>query len=86
MASLHALDVIEAGPEHAETIADIIRRSFSARPVLDPPSTATDETADSVRAAWVAAKPMVIVPPHEQPDTWAAGMHRLSMKAASAAQ
>ena len=43
-------------------------------------------TADSVRAAWVAAKPMVIVPPHEQPDTWAAGMHRLSMKAASAAQ
>ena len=45
MASLHALDVIEAGPEHAETVADIIRRSFAARPVLDPPSTATDETA-----------------------------------------
>ena len=51
MASLHALDVIEAAPEHAEIIADIIRRSFAARPVLDPPSTATDETAESVRAS-----------------------------------
>ena len=37
MASLHALDVIEAGPEHAEVVADIIRRSFAARPELDPP-------------------------------------------------
>ncbi len=49
MASLRALDVIDAGPEHAEVIADIVRRSFSARPVLDPPATATQETAEAVR-------------------------------------
>lgn len=44
----HALDVIEAGPEHAELVVDVIRRSFGARPVLDPPSTATDETVESI--------------------------------------
>ncbi|MEH3032678.1 MAG: tRNA (adenosine(37)-N6)-threonylcarbamoyltransferase complex ATPase subunit type 1 TsaE, partial [Aeromicrobium erythreum] len=43
-----ALDVIDAGPEHAEAIVDIIRRSFGARPELDPPSTALDETPESV--------------------------------------
>ncbi|WP_019143590.1 tRNA (adenosine(37)-N6)-threonylcarbamoyltransferase complex ATPase subunit type 1 TsaE [Aeromicrobium massiliense] len=46
-----ALDVVEARPEHAEAMADVIRRSFGARPVLDPPSSATDETAESVRAS-----------------------------------
>jgi tRNA threonylcarbamoyladenosine biosynthesis protein TsaE len=43
-----ALDVIDAGPEHAEAVVDIIHRSFGARPTLDPPSTALDETAESV--------------------------------------
>lgn len=45
-----ALDVVEAEPRHAALVADIIRRSFGARPVLDPPSTATDETTESVAA------------------------------------
>ncbi len=43
-----ALNVIHAGPEHAPQIVDIIHRSFGARPVLDPPSTASEETVESV--------------------------------------
>ena len=43
-----ALDVIDAGPEHAQAVVDIIHRSFGARPTLDPPSTALEETVDSV--------------------------------------
>ena len=45
-----ALNVIEAGPEHAKQVVDIIHRSFGSRPVLDPPSTAMDETEESVAA------------------------------------
>jgi tRNA threonylcarbamoyladenosine biosynthesis protein TsaE len=45
---MRALDVVDAGPEHAEAVVDIIRRSFGARPTLDPPSTALDETVESV--------------------------------------
>jgi tRNA threonylcarbamoyladenosine biosynthesis protein TsaE len=44
----NALNVIDAGPEHAAVIVDIIHRSFGARPPLDPPSTALDETVESV--------------------------------------
>ena len=43
-----ALNVIDARPEHAPQIVDIIHRSFGARPPLDPPSTAADETVESV--------------------------------------
>ncbi|MFT4188855.1 MAG: tRNA (adenosine(37)-N6)-threonylcarbamoyltransferase complex ATPase subunit type 1 TsaE [Aeromicrobium sp.] len=49
MSPLRALDVVEARPEHAAVVADIIRRSFGARRELDPPSTATQETEASVR-------------------------------------
>ena len=45
-----SLNVIEAGPEHAKQVVDIIRRSFGARPTLDPPSTAMDETEESIAA------------------------------------
>jgi len=45
------LNVIDARPEHAPQIVEVIHRSFGARPVLDPPSTALDETVDSVAAA-----------------------------------
>jgi len=44
----NALNVIDAGPEHAAVIVDIIHRSFGARPVLDPPSTALEESVESV--------------------------------------
>ena len=43
-----ALNVIHAGPEHAPQIVDIIHRSFGARPTLDPPSDASEETVESV--------------------------------------
>ncbi|MBM9462033.1 tRNA (adenosine(37)-N6)-threonylcarbamoyltransferase complex ATPase subunit type 1 TsaE [Aeromicrobium sp. YIM 150415] len=45
-----ALDLVEAGPEHAEVIVDVIHRSFAARPALDPPTTAFDETVETVAA------------------------------------
>jgi tRNA threonylcarbamoyladenosine biosynthesis protein TsaE len=45
-----ALEVLEAGPEHAEQVLGVIHRAFSARPVLDPPSTATQESVESVAA------------------------------------
>lgn len=44
-----ALNVIDAGPEHAEQVVDVIHRSFGVRQALDPPSTAMDETVESVR-------------------------------------
>jgi len=54
------LNVIEAGPEHAEQVVDVIHRSFGARPVLDPPSTALQETVESVRAALGAAGGLLV--------------------------
>ena len=42
------LDIIRAGPEHAAMIVEVIHRAFAARPVLDPASTALDETPESV--------------------------------------
>nr|CAA9356795.1 MAG: tRNA threonylcarbamoyladenosine biosynthesis protein TsaE [uncultured Nocardioidaceae bacterium] len=47
---MNALQVLEAGPEHAEQVHGVIHRAFSARPVLDPPSTATRESVESVAA------------------------------------
>src|SRR5699024_5676243 len=44
------LQVVLAGPEHAEQVVRIIHRSFGARPVLDPPATAMDETVGTVAA------------------------------------
>jgi tRNA threonylcarbamoyladenosine biosynthesis protein TsaE len=46
-----ALSVVEAGPEDAEQVLRVIHRAFAARPVLDPPSTALQETVESVRQA-----------------------------------
>jgi tRNA threonylcarbamoyladenosine biosynthesis protein TsaE len=45
------LDIVEARPEHAVAVADLIRRSFAARPSVDPPATALTEDADSVGLA-----------------------------------
>lgn len=50
MSRIRALDVIDAGPEHAAAVLDVIHRSFGARQELDPPSTALDETVESVAA------------------------------------
>lgn len=43
-----ALNVIDAKAEHAAAVVGVIHRSFGARDPLDPPSTALDETEESV--------------------------------------
>jgi tRNA threonylcarbamoyladenosine biosynthesis protein TsaE len=45
------LHVGEAGPPDAGAVLDVIHASFGARPQLDPPSTAMQETRASVAAA-----------------------------------
>ncbi len=45
------IDVHEVGPERADEVLAVIRAGFGAREVLDPPSTATQETAASVGEA-----------------------------------
>ena len=49
--NFHALNVFDATPDRAADVLSVIRRSFGARPTLDPPSTAMTETVESVRAA-----------------------------------
>ncbi|MET0928856.1 MAG: tRNA (adenosine(37)-N6)-threonylcarbamoyltransferase complex ATPase subunit type 1 TsaE [Aeromicrobium sp.] len=60
MTSSNALNVIEAGPEHAAVIVDIIHRSFGARPVLDPPTTALQETVGSVAQTLATAGGLLV--------------------------
>ena len=57
---MRALDVVDAGPEHAEAIVDIIHRSFGARPTLDPPTTALEETVESVAEALAGAGGLLV--------------------------
>ncbi|MEV5964813.1 tRNA (adenosine(37)-N6)-threonylcarbamoyltransferase complex ATPase subunit type 1 TsaE [Kribbella sp. NPDC051952] len=47
------LHVVDATPEHVDEIVAVIHHAFSARRVLDPPSTALSENAASVRAVIV---------------------------------
>ncbi|TCM41910.1 tRNA (adenosine(37)-N6)-threonylcarbamoyltransferase complex ATPase subunit type 1 TsaE [Kribbella sp. VKM Ac-2568] len=48
------LHVVDATAEHVEEIVDVIHHAFSARRVLDPPSTALSENATTVAAAVAA--------------------------------
>jgi tRNA threonylcarbamoyladenosine biosynthesis protein TsaE len=54
-----SLDIVEAKPEHAADVADVIHRSFAARPALEPPATALAEDAASVAGAIGAAGGLV---------------------------
>jgi tRNA threonylcarbamoyladenosine biosynthesis protein TsaE len=45
---MSGLTIVEAAPADAADVVGVIHRAFGARARLDPPSTATDETADSV--------------------------------------
>jgi len=45
---MKALHVAEVGPDDADDVLAVVRRAFGARPPLDPPSTALDETPESV--------------------------------------
>lgn len=55
-----ALDVIEAKPRHAAAVVGVIHKSFGARRVLDPPTTALDETVDSVAATLSTAGGLLV--------------------------
>jgi len=44
-------EIVEVGAERADDVLAVIHGAFAGRPVLDPPSTALDETRDSVAAA-----------------------------------
>ena len=41
-------EVFEVDASRADDVVGVIHRAFAGRPVLDPPATALDETADSV--------------------------------------
>lgn len=56
----HALNVLDAGPEDAERVLSVIRLSFGARPSLDPPSTAADETVERIARALAGAGGLVV--------------------------
>ena len=45
------IEVHLVGPEAADDVVSVIHAGFGAREVLDPPSTAPDETVESVAAA-----------------------------------
>lgn len=48
---MKGLEVLEVGPEAAAEVVASIRAGFGSRKVLDPPSTAMDETEETVRSA-----------------------------------
>ena len=45
------IEVTQVGPEQAEDVVAVVHAGFGAREVLDPPSSAPDETVDSVAKA-----------------------------------
>ena len=47
--SVEDLVLSVAEPDDAEGVVEVIRAAFGSRPALDPPSTALDETPESVR-------------------------------------
>lgn len=58
---MNPLQVVEAGPDHAEQVCTVVHRAFSARPALIPPSTATQETTQSVAAALEGAGGLLVL-------------------------
>jgi tRNA threonylcarbamoyladenosine biosynthesis protein TsaE len=61
-----ALSLQEVGPDRAAEVVQVVHRAFGARPRLDPPSTALDETVGSVAAA-LRADGGLLVLRQEQP-------------------
>lgn len=48
------IEVHQVGPDRAAEVLGVVKAAFGAREVLDPPSTATEETLDSICAALTA--------------------------------
>jgi tRNA threonylcarbamoyladenosine biosynthesis protein TsaE len=55
------LVVHEVGPERAADVVALVHAAFGARPPLEPPSTATDETVDSIAEALAAHRGLLAV-------------------------
>jgi tRNA threonylcarbamoyladenosine biosynthesis protein TsaE len=53
--------VHEVGPERAADVVAVVHAAFGARPMLDPPATATDETVESVAEALAAHRGLLAV-------------------------
>jgi tRNA threonylcarbamoyladenosine biosynthesis protein TsaE len=56
-----AVVVHEVGPERAADVLAVVHAAFGARPVLDPPSTATEETVESLAEALAAHRGLLAV-------------------------
>ena len=56
-----SLSVAEVGTESAADVLAVTRAAFLARPALDPPSTATDETEESVAAVLADAGGLLVL-------------------------
>jgi tRNA threonylcarbamoyladenosine biosynthesis protein TsaE len=56
-----AVVVHEVGPERAAEVLAVVHAAFGARPVLDPPSTATEETVESVAESLAAHRGLLAV-------------------------
>jgi tRNA threonylcarbamoyladenosine biosynthesis protein TsaE len=48
------IELLEVGAERADDVLAVIHAAFADRPVLDPPATALEETAETVAAALAA--------------------------------
>lgn len=61
-----AVEVHEVGPDRAGDVVEVVHAAFGARPPLDPPATATDETTASVAEA-LAAHPGLLAVRGDEP-------------------
>jgi len=55
------IEVHEVGPERAAEVVAVVHAAFGARPPLEPPATATDETVESVAEALTARRGLLVV-------------------------
>jgi tRNA threonylcarbamoyladenosine biosynthesis protein TsaE len=53
--------VHEVGPERAAEVVAVVHAAFGARPALDPPATATEETVESVAETLAAHRGLLAV-------------------------
>jgi tRNA threonylcarbamoyladenosine biosynthesis protein TsaE len=55
------IEVHEVGPERAADVVAVVHAAFGARPPLEPPATATDETVEFVAEALAAHRGLLAV-------------------------
>jgi tRNA threonylcarbamoyladenosine biosynthesis protein TsaE len=87
---LAPLEVHEVGPERAADVVAVVHAAFGARPVLDPPATATEETVESVAEALTAHRGLLAMSGSQpvgamllEPDGHLLRMRRVSVEPAA---